>query len=493
MNWKPKAQLTEQETSKSLRMILYDGLTSEALVCLSSGAVLVAIALSLGASNFEIGLLSAFPTLCNVAQIITILVLRKFPYRKLFTLLAVFLSRLPLIAVGLVMWFGESRTVSLLLLAIFVHYFFGSMGGAGWNSWVKDIVPEKGLGTYFGKRSRYMQIVNICLSLLVAFLIDYVQDNFPDKLQLLYAIYLALAGFIGVMGTLILSQAFETKVMMSQENIFHLLSQPLKNLNFRRLLWFNGFWSFSINLATPFFTVFMLQILGLSMVFVIILSVITQLFSVLTIRYWGNLSDRYSNKSIIFLSAPIYIACLLGWIFVGIYSKNFLNMGLLVLLHIVTGISTSGINLALTNIGLKLAPKQDAVIYISVKNIITSIFSALAPIIGGMMADIFLNRDLRITFEWLSPDFYKEIKLIYLHDWNFLFLIASGLSLFSLRFLAIVEENGEVSHYLVRKVLKTRFRQRMKDNIIIGNIGHVHDQIKAIVKRNENLSDPPIP
>lgn len=285
----------------------------------------------------------------------------------------------------------------------------------------------------------------------------------------------------------------EIKVMMSQENIFHLLSQPLKNLNFRRLLWFNGFWSFSINLATPFFTVFMLQILGLSMVFVIILSVITQLFSVLTIRYWGNLSDRYSNKSIIFLSAPIYIACLLGWIFVGIYSKNFLNMGLLVLLHIVTGISTSGINLALTNIGLKLAPKQDAVIYISVKNIITSIFSALAPIIGGMMADIFLNRDLRITFEWLSPDYYKEIKLVYLHDWNFLFLIASALSLFSLRFLAIVEENGEVSHYLVRKVLKTRFRQRMKDNIIIGNIGHVHDQIKAIVKRNENLSDPPIP
>lgn len=491
MQLTPKPQLNEQEVARSLRMILFDGMTSEALVCLSSGAVIVAIALSMGASNFEIGLLAAFPTLTNIAQLFTIFVLRRFPYRKIFTLLAVLLSRIPLIIIGTYMWWGDGRTVKLLLFAIFVHYLFGSMGGAGWNSWVKDIVPEKNLGSYFSKRSRYMQMVNIGLSLIVALLIDYIQNFYPYYLNFLYGSYLTLAGVIGVVGVFILAQADDTKVEMSQENIFKLLREPIRNPNFRKLLWFNGFWSFSINLAVPFFTVFMLQNLGLSMLFVIILSVVTQFFSVLTIRYWGHLSDRYSNKSIIFLAAPLYVACLLGWIFVGIYSLSILNMGLLVLLHMVTGISTSGINLALTNIGLKLAPKQDAVIFISVKNIITSLFSALAPIIGGILADLFINRDLRITFEWLSPDFYKEIKLIYLHDWNFLFLIASGLSLLSLRLLVHVQENGEVSHYLVRKVLKTRFRQQVKDNIIVGNISHFHMQVKAIVKRKEKTYEPP--
>ena len=491
MNWKPKAQLSDQEVKKSLRMVLFDGLTAEALVCLSSGAVLVAIALSLGASNFEIGLLAAFPTLTNLAQILTILVLRKFPYRKLFTIIAVFISRLPLILIGIIMWFGESQTVSLLLYGIFVHYLFSALGGAGWNSWVKDLVPEQNLGSYFSKRSRYMQMVNISLSVVVAILIDYVQENFAEYLHLLYASYLTLAGLFGIIGTILLSRAYDPKIFMSGDNIFSVLSEPLRNVNFRRLLWFNGMWSFSINLAIPFFTVFMLQNLGLSMVFVIMLSVITQLFSVLTIRNWGNLSDRYSNKSIIFLAAPIYVLCLLGWIFVGIYSKHFLNIGLLILLHVVTGISTSGINLALTNIGLKLAPKQDAVIYISVKNIMTSIFSAMGPIIGGVLADFFVNNDLKVTFEWVSPGYYKELKLIYLHDWNFLFLIASLLSILSLQLLAKVEESGEVSHYLVRKVLRSRLRQRLKDNIIVGNIGHVHAQIKAIVKRKGGQTSPP--
>lgn len=330
-----------------------------------------------------------------------------------------------------------------------------------------------------------MQMVNIGLSLVVALPIDYVQNFYPDYLNFLYGSYLFVAGIIGIGGVLILAQADDTKVEMSQENIFWLLREPIQNSTFRKLLWFNGFWAFSINLAVPFFTVFMLQNLGLSMLFVIMLSVVTQFFSMLPIRYWGNLSDRYSNKSIIFLTAPLYVACLLGWIFVGMYNLSFINMALLVLLHMVTGISTSGINLALTNIGLKLAPNQDALIYISVKNIITPLFRALAPIVCGILADLFINRDLRITFEWMSPDFYKEIKLIYLHDWNFLFLIASVFSLLSLRLLVHVQENCEVSHYLVRKVLKMRFRQQVKDNIIVGNISQFHMQVKAVVKRKD--------
>ncbi|WP_143785888.1 hypothetical protein [Ohtaekwangia koreensis] len=53
-----------------------------------------------------------------------------------------------------------------------------------------------------------------------------------------------------------------------------------------------------------------------------------------------------------------------------------MNIVLLVSVHIVTGISTAGIN----HIGLKLAPKESAIVYLTCKNIITSIFSSIAPI-----------------------------------------------------------------------------------------------------------------
>lgn len=105
-------------------------------------------------------------------------------------------------------------------------------------------------------------------------------------------------------------------------------------------------------------------------------------------------------------------------------------MILLVLLHVMTGISTGGINLALTNIGLKLAPKTDAIIYITVKNMVASFFTALGPILGGLLVDYFATRELQISISWKSPNLQSAAKLIYLHEWNFLFLLASILAFF---------------------------------------------------------------
>ncbi|NGM61705.1 MFS transporter [Sphingobacterium sp. SGG-5] len=486
----PETHLHKEQVDKGLKMVIIDGLASEVVVCLTSGVFLVAVALLLGASNFQIGLLAAFPTLTNLAQLLSIIWMRYYPNRRLITVSSVFLARLPLIIVAIMLYLPDKSSIYLLMLCMFVHYFFSSVGGAGWNSWIKDLVPEDQLGSYFSKRSRYMQIVNIILSLFVAVLADYVQANMPDNMFALYAFYFATAGLIGLIGTFFLSRAPEPYSSMSEGNLLQLLVLPLKNVNFRRLLIFNAAWTFSINLAIPFFIVFMLKSLGLSMTVVIFLTVVSQLFSVLTLYQWGRLSDRYSNKSIIMLSAPIYIVCILLWIFVGIYSRNILNLGLLFIIHVFTGISTAGINLALTNIGLKLAPKQDAVVFISMKNIVSSLFAALGPIIGGILVDIFDERELRITIEWISPELQSAGKLLYLHEWNFLFLFASLMAFISMRLLGRVKENGEVGHMLVKRIMKTRFKSGMKEALIIGNIITWHNQIKAIIQRRYKTATP---
>ncbi len=469
-------------------MVIIDGICSEVVVCLSSGVLLIAIALALGASNFQIGLLAAFPTMTNVAQLLSIIWMRRYPNRKIITVGAVLLARLPLILIGLMLYSPQASSIYLLMAGMFVHYFFSSIGGASWNSWIKDLVPEDRLGWYFSKRSSYMQATNIVLSLVVAFLVDWVGKDQPTYLMALYGAYFVTAGTVGIIGSLFLARAPEPSATWSEGNLLELLFSPLRNTNFRRLLVFNGAWTFAINLAVPFFTVFMLKSLGLSMTLVIVLSVVAQISSVLTVQLWGRLSDRYSNKSIIFLTAPIYIVSILLWIFVGIYSRDLLNIILLFVLHIFTGVSTSGVNLALTNIGLKLAPKQDAVVFISMKNIVASIFSALGPIVGGLLADIFSVRELRVSIEWLSPELKSSAKLIYLHEWNFLFLLAALFAFLSMRLLARVDESGEVGHMLVKRIMKTRFRSGMKEALIVGNIITWHNHLKAIIKRGYRSS-----
>ncbi|HEY6976474.1 MAG TPA: hypothetical protein VH396_09290, partial [Chitinophagaceae bacterium] len=168
------------------------------------------------------------------------------------------------------------------------------------------------------------------------------------------------------------------------------------------------------------------------------------------------------------ICAPLYIFCIIAWCFVGPSADEYTNITLLALINIITGIATAGINLSLTNIGLKLAPKEDAIVYLSAKNIITAFFSSIAPLIGGSLADFFATRQLNWDIQWGGPNGMKIIHILALHQWNFLFLIGAALAAVAIRLLKRVQERGEVEKDLVVKLLRSDIRNSIKDNFIIS-------------------------
>ena len=485
----PKTELAEPDIQKGLRMVIWDGLTAEVMTSFTEGAFLIAMALLLGANNVQIGLIASLPMFTNIFQLLSIWLVRKYNNRRAVAVYCAFLARIPLIIIGCIVLWLSGGTVNMLILFLFFYYFFGSIAGPSWNSWMKDLIPEKMLGNYFSRRSRYTQTLNIILSISLALILDFIRDFYQEFELNAYAIFFIIAGVIGIIGGILLSKAPEPQSYLSQANIISLFKQPLKDDNFRRLLVFNSMWVLALNIATPFFIVFMMKSMGLPISYIIILGTISQLFSILTLRMWGTFSDRYSNKSIISISAPIYILCIVAWCFVGIYSHYFLNILLLVFIHIFSGISTAGINLSTANIGLKLAPKEDAIVYLSVKNIITAVFSSIGPLIGGLLADFFANRSLTLSAQWVSPEFNKVIRLVVLHEWSFLFLIGALLALLSLNLLTRVKEVGEVHKGVVKRIMRTRIKSNLKEYFIIGNIISMHQQLKAIVKR-KHVSKP---
>jgi MFS family permease len=465
-------------------------LTSEAMTSFTGGAFLVAMAILLGASNFQIGILAALPMFTNISQLLSVWLVGKYHNRRAVAVYGAFLARIPLIIIGFLALSASGASVNLLIFFLFFHYLFGSIAGPSWNSWMKDMIPEKMLGDYFSRRSRYTQTLNVVLSIILALFLDFIKDRYPNRELTVYALFFIIAGGIGILGGYLLSKAPEPQSYLSNTNVFALFKIPLKNANFRNLLIFNSLWAFSLNIATPFFTVFMMKSLGLPISYIIILSVISQLFSILTIRTWGIFSDRYSNKNIIALSAPIYVLCILAWCYVGIYSNHYANLVLLVVIHMFTGLSTSGINLALTNIGLKLAPKKDAIVYLSVKNIVTAVFSSLGPVTGGLFADFFSNRNLSVTAQYNSEHHHRFIHLLSLHDWNFLFLIGALLALLSLNLLSGVKETGEVRKDVLRRIMRTSIRNNLKEYFIIGDLIALHEQLRSIVRvRKTNRLD----
>jgi MFS family permease len=201
------------------------------------------------------------------------------------------------------------------------------------------------------------------------------------------------------------------------------------------------------------------------------------------LRMWGTFADRYSNKTIIAISAPVYIMVFIAWCFVGIYTHMYMNIGLLVLIYIFTGISTAGINLSLTNIGLKLAPREDAIVYLSTKNIITAFFSTIAPLIGGYIADFFLNRHINVTAQWGGPKLTKTFRLIELHEWNFLFVIAAILAFIALQLLIQVKETGEVEKEEVVRIMRKSIKSSLKEYFLIGFLISWQEHLLSIIRR----------
>jgi MFS family permease len=261
-----------------------------------------------------------------------------------------------------------------------------------------------------------------------------------------------LLGFAaGALGLYFLFKTPEKRmpVVKEKSNIFKLLLRPFKDDNFRKLIVFMCSWNFAVNLAAPFFMVYMLRRLGLSMSFIIGLSILSQILNFAFLKIWGKFTDSFSNKSVLAICAPLFIISILAWTFTTMPEKYFLTIPLLIIIHIVMGLSSAGVSLASGNISMKLAPEGQGTVYLATNTIVNSIAAGIAPILGGKFADFFAGRELEWVLNYKSPAGKFILPTLNLQQWDFFFAIAFVIGLYSIHRLSLIKEEGEVEEKIV--------------------------------------------
>ena len=94
-NWiRPQEQIEEHQVKSGLQMLLYDGMCSQVMGALTGGAILVAFALLLGASNTVIGLIAALAPLTQILQIPALYLVERTRLRKFLVVASSFLVAL---------------------------------------------------------------------------------------------------------------------------------------------------------------------------------------------------------------------------------------------------------------------------------------------------------------------------------------------------------------------------------------------------------------
>src|SRR5688500_8427234 len=100
MNFLTSNKLTEKQVQSGLNLIVKEGLAAEAMSTLTGGTFLVAMAILLKATNFQIGLLAALPALTNGFQLLSIWLVKKYRNRRLICVTCSVLARVPLLVIG---------------------------------------------------------------------------------------------------------------------------------------------------------------------------------------------------------------------------------------------------------------------------------------------------------------------------------------------------------------------------------------------------------
>jgi nitrate/nitrite transporter NarK len=100
------------------------------------------------------------------------------------------------------------------------------------------------------------------------------------------------------------------------------MSLPLRDAGFRSLLGFIAFSNFAINLATPFFGGLHVGALAIADASSAAFIVLQQVVFVLSVRIWGILSDRFSNKAVLLTTVPLAITAVAAWSFTTLPGRH---------------------------------------------------------------------------------------------------------------------------------------------------------------------------
>ncbi|MFO8101008.1 MAG: MFS transporter [Dehalococcoidia bacterium] len=459
--FRPKTSLSDEEAAAGLKWWTREGTASQGFWSITTSGFLAAYALTLGCNNFQIGVLAAIPLLTQPLQIAFIPLVEKLRWRKAIAFGAWVPAQLLWLPVALIPFFLDvpgARAIAVLLGLMALRGVFVAACVCAWNGWIRDLIPQSILGSSFGRRQARATLVGMVFGLLAAYFVDYWEGSASGDSEVWGYSFALLFGifFLGLASPAFILKMPEPAVQPPpgpQPSLVSMMWEPFRDRNYRPLLGFLFLWGMALNLAIPFFAVYMLQRLELPLTAVIGFSALSQMFNIFFLRIWGNFSDQFGIKTILAMSASLYLLVILGWTFTTMPERYFLTIPLLVILHILAGIASAGVTLGTGTIAMKVAPSGKATSYLAVAAMATSLGAGLGPLIGGRFADYFSVRKLSIDINWIDPDEIIELSAVSFTGFDFLFGIAFLAGLFTLNALFAVREEGEVERDVVLNAL----------------------------------------
>ena len=345
----------------------------------------------LGANDFQLGLIAAIPVAMNVSQLFISYSMERRRNRKFLFLFYGIVGRILWVPIGLFPVLfpglaGDARIWAVILLVTlvaggnsFVNIAFGSLMG--------DLVPIQIRGRYFASRQRVYLFVGVLSGLLVAYMVDSLGVKG-------YSLVLALGGISITLDIVCFffihwPEMGEADTSADRTPFFRMLLEVFRNKRFVRIVLFYTCFFFAVNVAAPFYNVYMIESLKMSFTQITLYTqIISNVMTVLVVTRWGRMMDRYGCKPMLRLSCVVCCVSVLPWAFATPETAY-----CVLLSNVMSGVFWPGLDLCQQNLYLGQSPRLHRSMYVAVYFAVVNLFGvALANAVGGyLMQDVFVN------------------------------------------------------------------------------------------------------
>jgi MFS family permease len=380
--------MDKEVRKKSLGYSVKDGVAWSVNTGLGSNYI-TPYALKLNANNAQIGLLTSVPNLvANLSELKTPKLMEKTSRKRIVTscVMVQALTWLPISLVAILfLFFGVNGIIAPTLVILFytVYLLMGALVSPAWSSWMGDLVPEKERGRFFGRRNRIIGFAGILAMLVGALFLD-IFKNWS------YALLSFVTLFIVAMVARLISWRYltkqrEPKFKYEHKYYFSFSSfvKRMKDNNFGRFTIYVTLMDLMVNLASPFFAVYMLKELpiglGFSYLIFTIITVSASLTTVLFMPLWGKFSDRFGNLRSLRICGLLIPVIPVLWL----VSRNPIY---LIIVQCISGILWAGFNLASVNFIYDSVSKQRRGICFAYFGVLDGICIFVGATLGGLFA-----------------------------------------------------------------------------------------------------------
>lgn len=375
------------------RISIYNGMASTMAVNITNTFFPLFMITILGASNYQVGLLSSLPPL--IALLMTIpaaILLNKSSTHKRIVGTAIITARLFFIAIVFVVYLPSEWQAWAFLVIIGMMHVPTALATIGWQTLISGLVDEHRRAQFFSDRNRMLTIVGLFTTLFVGIVLRDATDS-----VLSYQVLFAAALCFGLLEGFLVLRHKENEPIVSESKPKLMDWSIFKDQGYRWFLVAALFFNFTWQMAWGLFNIYHVRIAEATIFWFSMFSAGNMLMQFFTYPLWKKWSEKYSNTL-------VFIVLAIGMASAPFFTVLTTNFYLLFLVQTTSGFFLSGVILVMFNMLLEHSPVDKRTYCITTYNVLLSLMAFIAPQIGILFLELFgiveamhINAGLRLS------------------------------------------------------------------------------------------------